>query len=535
MLPADPGRNCQTPVIPLYTKEDSSYTEDSISLADDDCIGDMLALESVPGLPSGVAGGSGHSQVLNWLDHTNFRNHGTTTEGKQTAQSSLSSGREQHAPSGAAKRSSSRDSSKQVPGDDNDNNERRKRRRKIDLSSAQSYNRKLACPFAKHNPLNHSRCWYFAFDDTGELKYYKSSLQPMSPLTHFRQHFTRYHETPIHCPICGQVFTTAEDRDRHVRQRSCEEQDLTDRWNRITEDQQKRLSKRKSRQKTDEQYWMDIYMLLFGLPTPMHPCKPPPPDPSILCLVSNEVIDHENFIELAIRSIQQNMIDNIPSLITTQDCSQLTCVHRDSEPATEPAVHTMLRGVLQKGFDRAIANSRNIRSRTTATNGPTMDSTQSTAAASSDSGLGSMQIATSSRGLSLSPIMEDMDQAGVERPSSPSLSEHGRLLDALLNGTDQYPDHMVPLGTYNALGGATGGHNRGHLSTFRFPPLAGIDITPYNSSQDQSMQPQLPHVSHQRDDSGTLPTGSHGLSSIALDDLTNMYTDVVESRLPATS
>jgi len=280
-LSADLGGYCQSEETTSNSEETSSYTEDSISNIDnedddDDYPKDGVISKSGSGDPSGVTADRRNSEILQWLEQTELRSHGTGTQQSQTPQSSSSSVREQQVSSGTVKKAAL--DRKRAPGDDKDDDKQRKRRRKIDLDNALPHNQQLACPFPKHDPLAHTRCWHFVFRNTGDLKYYKFCLKRLViPLTFCRTHFTRYHLNPIHCARCGEVFETEAAFEAHqLEENRCEVKDLTGRWNGLNKDQKNKiLGSRKARGQSNWEKWMEIYKTLFGLPIPAHPCKHP--------------------------------------------------------------------------------------------------------------------------------------------------------------------------------------------------------------------------------------------------------------------
>lgn len=88
-----------------------------------------------------------------------------------------------------------------------------------------------------------------------------------------RQHLSRRHRIPLHCPSCSQEFDSELDRDLHIRMRSCEV--LPPRkWDGIDETKKSLLERRIStKEKTKEENWYIIYEILFpDTPRPRSPC-----------------------------------------------------------------------------------------------------------------------------------------------------------------------------------------------------------------------------------------------------------------------
>ncbi|KAF1979352.1 hypothetical protein BU23DRAFT_152762 [Bimuria novae-zelandiae CBS 107.79] len=131
-------------------------------------------------------------------------------------------------------------------------------RLKVDPPSAMhDESSQLACPFAKHNPLRHRRCFKYKMDQISRLK----------------QHLFRVHQVPIHCVRCSQTFSCEDERDAHLRSiPGCTIQpDKT--WIGINETQKTQLTQRVSSKKSKEENWYSVYEILFpGSPRPESPC-----------------------------------------------------------------------------------------------------------------------------------------------------------------------------------------------------------------------------------------------------------------------
>ncbi|KAK7182742.1 hypothetical protein DPSP01_013925 [Paraphaeosphaeria sporulosa] len=130
--------------------------------------------------------------------------------------------------------------------------QRPRQRRKLDDQGP-----RLACPFAKHDPLKHRQC--FRYDK-------------MDQISRLKQHLLRVHQLPIHCVRCSQTFSTESRRDSHLRSvPGCSIQPNQAHLG-ITETQKSQLAQRVSAKNSKEKNWYLIYEILFpGSPRPDTP------------------------------------------------------------------------------------------------------------------------------------------------------------------------------------------------------------------------------------------------------------------------
>ncbi|KAI1389110.1 uncharacterized protein F4822DRAFT_404991 [Hypoxylon trugodes] len=114
--------------------------------------------------------------------------------------------------------------------------------------------RKFACPFYKHDPKTHSK--------------HRSCAGPgWASLHRLKEHLYRAHRLPKYtCPRCSEPFEDAQDLADHIRADvPCEKLDVVPAFQGIDEATEAKLKMRKKNcpEKTDEQRWRDIYMILF--------------------------------------------------------------------------------------------------------------------------------------------------------------------------------------------------------------------------------------------------------------------------------
>ncbi|GKT52996.1 HET and ankyrin domain protein [Colletotrichum tofieldiae] len=113
--------------------------------------------------------------------------------------------------------------------------------------------RRLACPFLRRDPKKYFHCIHYHLKTTGDLK----------------QHLKRCHFAPIHCPRCGEVFTSRALSDEHIIRVGCQETVIT--TYDIDEGTQQRLEG--SLRDPDESVrWFLIWDILF----PDMTCQRPP-------------------------------------------------------------------------------------------------------------------------------------------------------------------------------------------------------------------------------------------------------------------
>lgn len=105
--------------------------------------------------------------------------------------------------------------------------------------------RYFACPFFKADPVKYNDCHRFRLTRIRDVK----------------QHLRRCHCRPIYCSICGETFSTEDDRDTHARLRSCQETRF--RIDGITKTQQDRLSEKLPRKTPEEAQWFAVFEIIF--------------------------------------------------------------------------------------------------------------------------------------------------------------------------------------------------------------------------------------------------------------------------------
>jgi hypothetical protein len=114
---------------------------------------------------------------------------------------------------------------------------------------------RFACPFAKFDPFAHRDCYRYRLKRIRDVK----------------QHLSRCHYAPIHCPVCGETFNCEEVRDNHIRARTCFPQELPS-TDEITPEKQRLLRQRVSSKMKEEEQWYTVYEILFpGHPRPKSP------------------------------------------------------------------------------------------------------------------------------------------------------------------------------------------------------------------------------------------------------------------------
>jgi hypothetical protein len=153
-------------------------------------------------------------------------------------------------------------------------------RRKISVSSDENDEKLLACPFCKYDARRYRDCYKYILRDISRLK----------------QHLGRKHRIPIHCPSCSLEFDLEEQRDAHIRLRSCEVLPPRE-WEGINQTQKLLLEKRIDAKKTKEENWYIIYEILFpGSPRPRGPYVDAPLSEELLALREYIVVEGPGFI-----------------------------------------------------------------------------------------------------------------------------------------------------------------------------------------------------------------------------------------------
>ncbi|KAI1852965.1 hypothetical protein JX265_012854 [Neoarthrinium moseri] len=118
--------------------------------------------------------------------------------------------------------------------------------------------RGFACHFYKRFPSTHVSC----------LGYHFAKLKDEN------QHLHRCHLAPeYYCPVCGDTFATQAAVDRHIALRTCEHRHVA--FHGVTTAQAQSISRiLRSRGRTDEARWYDVWSILFpGCPPPLTPYR----------------------------------------------------------------------------------------------------------------------------------------------------------------------------------------------------------------------------------------------------------------------
>lgn len=137
----------------------------------------------------------------------------------------------------------------------------------------------------------------------------------------------------------------------------------------------------------------------------------------------------------SLRSVEETIVQGIPSFIASQDLSQIQSGDLNS---LQDTVSSLIQDLIRRGFDHAIAHRRNIRPHHTTTGAPVINSAQETVAASSDSGLGSMPVTTTSETVSLMPIPENAEQtADVNQQPPEAFPSRNVNLASISENTEQ--------------------------------------------------------------------------------------------------
>ncbi|CAM1508998.1 Fc.00g027370.m01.CDS01 [Cosmosporella sp. VM-42] len=115
----------------------------------------------------------------------------------------------------------------------------------------------LACPFAKKNPVKYRGCHAHVLKRIKDVK----------------QHIHRWHQLPVYCGRCQEIFDTERERDLHLQAAErCEARDDIQHEG-VTLSQQDKLSERVSAKMTLKEQWYTIFDILFPghLPRPESP------------------------------------------------------------------------------------------------------------------------------------------------------------------------------------------------------------------------------------------------------------------------
>ncbi|KAI1804434.1 hypothetical protein F4811DRAFT_561760 [Daldinia bambusicola] len=105
----------------------------------------------------------------------------------------------------------------------------------------------LACPYAKKDPVRYRDCYRYFLARVRDVK----------------QHVTRCHRKPIHCPICNDTFRDEDERDLHIGLRSCTPRPSII-MEGISEKQKRELSQRVSSKMPEEQQWFAVFDIIFS-------------------------------------------------------------------------------------------------------------------------------------------------------------------------------------------------------------------------------------------------------------------------------
>lgn len=130
----------------------------------------------------------------------------------------------------------------------------------------------LACPFSKRDPARHRGCYRYELKRIRDVK----------------QHLRRCHPRAVYCPSCGDTFQDENIRDAHVRRRTCPEKpDLNVEG--VTEARSRRLGRKSSSKKSQEEQWFDVFEILF-------PGQPRPKSPYVDRFLSDELQSFREFL-----------------------------------------------------------------------------------------------------------------------------------------------------------------------------------------------------------------------------------------------
>ncbi|KAF2475309.1 uncharacterized protein BDR25DRAFT_340117 [Lindgomyces ingoldianus] len=225
-------------------------------------------------------------------------------------------------------------------------------RRRVESPDKGQVTRKLACVFAKHDPLQYIR---------------------------LRQHLERRHYVPVHCPRCSEEFEDAAELNDHFRQVAVCDIRPTRIWSGINEEKQKALkSMRASRNKSTEENWNEIYRLLF-------PASPLPDSPWA----------GEFRMSRAFRALGEFATQIAPPLITNEVKSGLPAELRGQEQHVETFFQAALPAIMRNIFAEAVQNRQDIESGLRRSRRSPSPSMQSTTAMTTDSGYKSRVVSSS--------------------------------------------------------------------------------------------------------------------------------------------
>lgn len=126
---------------------------------------------------------------------------------------------------------------------DNDNDNGNDKKRQCQSNTKRP---RLACPFYKIAPMRYSKC----------------SAMVISRICHLKTHLSRYHQLPVYCPRCKEIFDDEPERDTHTSLNTCPERpDIVHEG--LTKKQKEKLGKQVSRNAPEEFQWFQVFDILF--------------------------------------------------------------------------------------------------------------------------------------------------------------------------------------------------------------------------------------------------------------------------------
>ncbi|TPX11650.1 uncharacterized protein E0L32_007629 [Thyridium curvatum] len=105
----------------------------------------------------------------------------------------------------------------------------------------------LACPFYKHNSMHHMGCARLRLTRIRDVK----------------QHLSRRHRRPLHCPVCGETFQESKHCESHIRARNCQKPPGGFVFEGVSESQSIALARRVNRSLKEHEQWYTIWEILF--------------------------------------------------------------------------------------------------------------------------------------------------------------------------------------------------------------------------------------------------------------------------------
>jgi len=104
----------------------------------------------------------------------------------------------------------------------------------------------FACPFYSNDPKGHRGCL---------------QTTRLNGILSVKRHVCQDHRIPAYCPICYEVFGSAQSKDRHIRERKCEQRENI-RVEGVTDDQVKLVAKI-SNQLSDREQWFAVFRTIL--------------------------------------------------------------------------------------------------------------------------------------------------------------------------------------------------------------------------------------------------------------------------------